>query len=98
MAYLDNRGRYHTYSEADKDDPMLGLLKKSFTRYTFATETEPIDLGINIKLSKEIGDHLSFAFFVNRLINYLPDYKLRTGTTLTRSATPYFGMELKIKI
>ncbi|MGQ1945596.1 TonB-dependent receptor [Geofilum sp. OHC36d9] len=98
IAYLDNKGNYHPYTEADKNDPILGLLTRTFTPYHFDVQKTPIDLGINLKVSKEVGDHLTFAFYVNRLINYLPEYKLRTGTTYIRSVQPYFGMELKFII
>ncbi|MFO7938917.1 MAG: TonB-dependent receptor plug domain-containing protein [Bacteroidales bacterium] len=98
IAYLDNYGKYHQYSEADKKDAMLKLLTRSFPPYYFNADTEPIDLGINIKLSKEIGKNLSFAFYVNNLITYLPDYKTITGATISRNSSPYFGMELKINI
>jgi hypothetical protein len=96
--YLDNYGQYYTFTEADREDPMLRLLMYTFTPYRFDTIKEAIDLGVNLKVRKEIGDHLSFSFYVNRLLNYLPDYEIPSGTIMKRSATPYFGMELKLEI
>ena len=98
VAYMDNKGNIYPYTVADQEDPLLKLLTRTFTPYHFDEQKKPIDMGVNIKVSKEIGDHLTFAFFVNRLINYLPDYKLRTGATYIRSEQPYFGMELKFNI
>lgn len=98
IAYLDNEGNYHPFTDEDKEDSLLGLLVRSFTSYHFDELTVPIDMGVNLKVSKEIGNNLTLAFFVNRLVNYLPYYKLRTGATYIRSAQPYFGMELKCKI
>lgn len=98
VAYLDNHGIYHTYNQADASDPMLRLLQRSFTPYHFDEQKTAIDLGINLKVRKEIGDNLSFAFYVNRLLNYLPEYQSYTGATVIRNKQPYFGIELKLTI
>lgn len=98
VGYLDNYGRYNDFTEADKEDPMLRLLMYTFTPYRFDTEKKAMDLGVNLKVRKEIGDHLSFSFYVNRLLNYLPDYKIPSGATMKRNEKPYFGMELKLEI
>jgi hypothetical protein len=98
VGYLDNYGQYFHFTEADKEDSMLRLLMYTFTPYRFDTEKKAMDLGVNLKVRKEIGDHLSFSFYVNRLLNYLPDYKIPSGATMKRNESPYFGMELKLEI
>ncbi|MDG5800612.1 carboxypeptidase-like regulatory domain-containing protein [Marinilabiliaceae bacterium ANBcel2] len=97
-AYLDNYGNYHKYSSSHQEDPMLRLLMRSYTSYYFDTNRRAIDVGVNLKLKKEIGDNMSFSFFVNRIMNYLPDYTTPSGTVQSRRATPYFGMEFTLSI
>jgi len=38
------------------------------------------------------------ALFVNKLLDYPPDYHTPDGRHIRREVTPYFGMELNIKL
>ena len=97
-AYIDNYGVVHDFTDANRSDPVLRHLVKTFTSAYFLPEREAIDVGVNLKVSKEIGDHVRFSFYVNRLISYLPEYTSRFNTTNVRSEVPYFGMEIKLSI
>lgn len=97
-AYIDNYSQYHEFTEADKSDPILSYLVRSYQAYFFKKSIKPIDCGLNLKLSKEIGDNLRFSFYVNSILNYLPDYKSNYGAIITRTRQPYFGMELNLSI
>ena len=52
---------------------------------------------VNLKATKTIGRYMKLAVFVNRIIDHLPDY-MSNGLTVRRSSSPYFGMELNVKI
>ncbi len=59
--------------------------------------TTPPAIYVNLKATKRIGKYLNVALFVNRIIDYLPDYK-SNGVTIRRSADAYFGMELNFTL
>jgi hypothetical protein len=96
--YLDTMGNYHVFQESDVDDPVLRYLVKNFSDHYFDTSRKPIDFGLNLKMSKDISEHLKLSFYVNRLVSYLPDYKTNFNVTKIRKRNPWFGMELKLKL
>lgn len=57
----------------------------------------PTALYVNFKATKTIGRYLRVAVFVNRIIDYLPDFN-SGGLTVRRSSDAYFGMEVNVKI
>ncbi len=52
---------------------------------------------LNFKATKQIGRYLRLSAYVNRIIDYLPDYK-SNGLTIRRTSEAYFGMEATITI
>jgi len=53
----------------------------------------------NIKLSKEITDIVKLSFYVNNFLNYRPMYMYaRSGSSVRRNESIYFGAELRIKL
>ena len=57
----------------------------------------PIALYLNFKATKQIGRHLRISAFVNRIIDYLPEYK-SNGLTIRRASEAYFGMEATLTL
>ncbi|MBN2611428.1 MAG: carboxypeptidase-like regulatory domain-containing protein [Bacteroidales bacterium] len=96
--YLDNYGIYRTFNETDANDTMLRFLVLDYSENYFKTSKTPVDAGLNLKLSKEIGKILRLSFYVNSILNYLPDYKSKYNVTITRKRQPYFGMELNFSL
>jgi hypothetical protein len=96
--YLDNFGNYHPFTQEALNDPILKQIVRQYSDAYGLPSRTAIDMGMNLKVSKELGDKLRMSFFVNRLLNYLPDYKSKFGSTMTRSETPYFGMELNFSL
>ena len=55
-------------------------------------------MNVNMKVTKKLfDDRLHIAMFCNKLWDYTPDYDSR-GTTIRRHVTPYFGLEMNIKL
>lgn len=90
-------GALHPFDAASLQDPVLQFLVKTYSPDMYKRQTTPVALYLNLKATKEIGRHLNVAVFVNRILDYLPDYK-SNGLTVRRSSDPYFGMELNIKL
>ena len=57
----------------------------------------PFAAYLNLKATKRIGDHVKIALFVNRIIDWLPDYRAN-GLLIRRASNAYFGMELNLSI
>ncbi len=85
----------------DKDgavnDPMLRYLIKYYNDDVYKTQKIPTAVYVNLKATKTIGKSLRVALFVNRMVDYLPDYK-SNGLTIRRVTSPYFGMELNLSL
>ncbi|MDO5394984.1 MAG: TonB-dependent receptor plug domain-containing protein [Bacteroidales bacterium] len=95
ISYID--GEVHPYTEADRNDVMLQYLVKRYNPLSFATQTVPTAVYVNFKASKKIGRILTISAFVNRIVDWLPDYK-SNGLTIRRHSDAYFGMEMSLTI
>ena len=60
--------------------------------------TEEHYVGGSLKVTKKLlNDRLNVALFCNKLIDANPSYK-SNGATIRRHVTPYFGLELNVKL
>ena len=56
-------------------------------------------MNVNLKITKKLyRDKMAVALFVNKLLDYTPDYHTSDGRHSRREVTPYVGMELNIKL
>ncbi|MDE7153805.1 MAG: TonB-dependent receptor plug domain-containing protein [Muribaculaceae bacterium] len=91
-------GELHPYdSNAVQTDPMLQYLVKYYSDELYKPYTVPTAVYVNLKATKQIGPKLRISAFVNRIVDYLPDYT-RNGLVVRRSASPYFGMEINLSL
>jgi hypothetical protein len=90
-------GQLHAYTEADRSDLVLQYLVKNYNEESFKTQTVPTALYLNLKVTKKIGRWLKMSAFVNRIVDYLPDYK-SNGLTIRRTSDAYFGMEAVVTL
>jgi len=90
-------GQLHTYTEAMQSDAVLQFLVKTYNDAVYNRQTVPTALYLNLKATKTIGKHIKAAVFVNRILDYLPDYT-SNGLTVRRTSDPYFGMELNFSL
>lgn len=98
VQYMDADGTLHPYTDADMNDPYLKQLIRHFTESSFRTRTVPPATTINLKATKTFWKkRVGMALYVNRLVAIQPSYK-SYGVTMRRYSTPYFGMELNLKI
>lgn len=88
-------GKLHDYTDADRGDLMLQYLVKHYNEQAYATQTVPPAVYVNLKATKQIGRMLKVSAFVNRIIDYLPEYTVN-GLTIRRTSGAYFGMEANL--
>lgn len=93
-AYIDPYGRIHEYTEAHQSDPILQWLVRK--EYSTTNQRVPFAMIVNLKATKQFGKYINLALFVNKILDYTPDYE-RNDLTVHRSVSPYFGMEANIK-
>jgi hypothetical protein len=86
------------FTEADKNDPTLRFLVQEFSSSFFKTTKQPLQIGIDLKATKEITGELRMSFYVNRLMFCSPLYYSNLNTPLKIRRTPYFGIEIEIKL
>lgn len=96
-AYIDINGVQQPYTEADKSDAVLGKLMRESNPGMYKKERIPLGVDINLKASKKIKDIMRISLFVNKLLEYYPDYTVN-GAVIKRTVSPYFGMELNITL
>ena len=97
IAYMDLSGELKPYTEQDKQDSYLQWLVFTYNEDQFRRKVVPFAGYLNLRVQKSITKYTDLAFFVNKLLDYLPDYQV-DGVTIHRSAGPYFGMEINLKI
>ena len=98
IAYMDVTGKVSPYTEADKSDIYKQHLIFSYTSSLNEKDVTPFYMYVNFKATKEFGKHTAIALFANRILDWVPDYT-RNGYLIRRTAaSPYFGMELKLKL
>lgn len=98
VAYIDYQdGQLHPYTQADQSDPWLQHLIFTYNQDSFRRQQVPFAGYLNLRVQKTITRYAHVALFVNRLLDYLPDYKV-DGITIHRNVSPYFGMELNLHI
>ena len=98
VEYMDVTGAVRPYTDESMADPYLRQLIRQFAESSFARQTIPCSSTVNLKATKTFWQkRIGLALYVNRLIAIEPDYE-RYGITIRRYSTPYFGMELNLKI
>lgn len=98
VQYIAPDGSIHDWSDADADDMYLRWLVRDYSPSQFEKNRVPFAMNVNMKVTKKLfNDRLHIAMFCNKLLAYSPDYDSR-GTTIRRHVTPYFGLEMNIKL
>lgn len=92
--YMDTNGEIHPYTDESKKDIYLSNLVLPQPTVSGGNGKEPVYALVNLKASKTFGKWIKLSLFVDRILDYTPDYKV-AGLTIRRSANPYFGMEIK---
>ncbi len=90
-------GSIKPFTQAEADDAVLKHLIKYYNEESFRPQRIPPALYLNFKATKKIGKVLKVAVFVNRIIDYLPNYT-SNGLTIRRNSDAYFGMELNFSL
>lgn len=98
LQYMDSSGNIHPYAESDIKDIYLQHLVRNYAEGMFDRQTVPFYMDVNLKATKKLfKDRLMVALFVNKLWDVYPDYR-RNDFVIRRYVTPYFGLEMNVKL
>ncbi len=97
-SYIDLNGVTHAFTDVEKQSTAFKSLIKNFSSVYFNTESTPVSLEVNLKVTKEIGNNLKLSFFINRILDYNPRYTTRFGASTQKWVTPFMGAEFQIKL
>ena len=96
--YIDVNGNIYEFDRNNLPDVALKELIRIYNKTTFDKTTVPPESRINLKATKTFwNNRINVALYVNRLFAIQPDYH-RYGQTIRRYSSPYFGMELNLKL
>lgn len=98
LKYMDGEGNVHDYTESCKSDKYLLWLVNKYSDTAWQTQRVPFYMFLNLKVTKDFGQWMKLALFVNRMIDYMPDYTTNSGMKVRRTSKPYFGMEINFSI
>lgn len=98
VQYIAPDGTLHDWQPEDADDIYLRWLVRKNSSELYEENRVPFAMNLNLKVTKKFfGNRMNVAMFCNKLWDYNPDYESR-GVTIRRHVTPYFGLEMNIKI
>lgn len=96
--YMDADGNIHPYTEAERQDVVLAFLVRTNNSSLYERQTVPFSMNLNLKATKKLlRERLLVALFVNKLWDAHPSY-VRNNFKIRRYVTPYFGLELNLKL
>lgn len=96
--YIDPDGNIHDWKAGDEKDTYLQWLIRTNSESLYELTRVPMSMNLNLKVTKKLfNDRLQVAMFCNKIWDYTPDYE-RKGYTFRRHVTPYFGLEMNVKI
>ena len=99
ISYLDEDLVSHPFTAESAADGLLSALVRDSDPTLWRYVTTPFSMNVNLKITKKLyRDKMAVALFVNKLLDYTPDYHTSDGRHIRREVTPYFGIELNIKL
>lgn len=100
IGFYDMDMTYHEWQDSFSFESPYSFMVKTLDSDNFDTGKTPVTWQINLKLTKEIGNRATLAFFANNLFNHRPlDRNERTRYYDPRlNQEAYFGAELKFTL
>ncbi|MGE0079367.1 MAG: TonB-dependent receptor [Bacteroidales bacterium] len=98
VGYYDTDGNYTPLTEVESHSDAYSFLVREFDETYYYNINRPALWCINLKLTKEINDDISFSFYSNNMFMNHPAYRnKKEGTVEKRNPDLYFGAELNFK-
>lgn len=98
LKYMDYNGNIHEFTDECMSDTYLQWLVNKYNDSAWLKQKVPFYMFLNLKVTKDFGKWMKIALFINRMIDYMPDYTTNSGLKVRRTSKPYFGMELNFSV
>ncbi|QZT37396.1 TonB-dependent receptor plug domain-containing protein [Halosquirtibacter xylanolyticus] len=95
--YVDVNGDTNLYKDEHSTQLVLKELVHNYSDYNFMKREVPWESHIHLRMTKEIGRHMTCSFYANNIFNIENNYTNYHGQVISRNSTPYFGAEIKYK-
>lgn len=96
--YMDADGNVYEWDDSYRAAVPYMYLIRTYNNSLADRRTVPFYMNVNLKTTKSLfQQHLMIALFVNKLVDAHPDYT-SNGATIRRYVTPYFGLEINLKL
>lgn len=97
--YMDTQGTIHPFTDEMANDPNYQSMVKEYYSRTFMQDSYSPYFLLNLRITKEIGQHLILVFFANNLAKINPKrYKASSGQNMEMNPPAFFGAEVQIKL
>lgn len=96
--FYDMEMNYHSWQDSYSFETPYSFMVKTYDSDFFDTDSQPVVWQVNLKLTKEIGNRTTLAFFANNIFNHMPVYRTWSGSTQRLNEKAYFGAELKFNL
>ena len=97
--YIDKKLERHPFTDASRNNGVLNQLVRSYNSVSYKYARIPFQLCVNLKVSKRFSkDRVTVALFANKIFDVSPSYFSPLGVKVRREVSPYFGMELNLKL
>ena len=99
IEYIDKNLERHPFTDASRDNGVLNQLVRSYNSVSYRYTRIPFQLCVNLKVSKKFSKgRITVALFANKIFDVSPSYLSPLGVKVRREVSPYFGMELNLKL
>ncbi|MGV8095895.1 MAG: TonB-dependent receptor domain-containing protein [Mangrovibacterium sp.] len=98
VGYYDLEMNYHVWQDNYSFEAPYSFMVRTYDSDYFDNRSNPVVWQVNLKLTKEIGNRATLAFFANNIFNHMPLYKDWTHYYIRLNQKAYFGAELKITL
>ena len=98
VAYMDIHGMIHLFTDKEAGDPLFQKMILKNRASTYAENSLSPYCMLNIRLTKEIGNHIALSFYANNFTNSKPlRYYKSYGSNMRMNSDIFFGAEISLK-
>lgn len=96
---MDTRGMLHTFTAEMASDIQYKPMLLSQAPYTYLPDSYRPYFLVNLRITKEIGQHLRLTIYANNIANINPSrYTASANSFSTMNPPAFYGAELQIKL
>lgn len=97
--YMDTQGSVHRFTPELADDPRYKHMENQIYPSNFLLSSYRPYFLLNLRVSKDIGRHISLSFYANNMANMNPiRFNAANNLNIRTNPSAFFGAEIQIKL